>query len=158
MHERKVVRDTDKKNPKVGSLAARLTRFTFYFPSAAKVEGGQEPEPVTKDIPRTIGVYALKGTVARLFNLKPMKLRLIWETDEWDPVALESEGWIVSDDDSDVQIEEGGGDRIAAAKTKAKESKFKEKWVRREVELTDGIKDVGFWIEGPEAKVRVEIR
>lgn len=32
------------------------------------------------------------------------------------------------------------------------------KWVRREVELLDGTRELGFWIEGREARVRVEYR
>ena len=32
------------------------------------------------------------------------------------------------------------------------------KWAQREIELVDGTRDVGFWIEGREATVRVELR
>ena len=44
---------------------------------------------------------------------------------------------------------------------KEKEEKVEKdtsKLVQREVELMDGTKDVGFWIEGDEAMVRVELR
>ena len=34
----------------------------------------------------------------------------------------------------------------------------KGKWVRREVELVDGTREVGFWIEDRMARVRVEVR
>ena len=36
--------------------------------------------------------------------------------------------------------------------------KHEGRWVRREVELLDGTREVGFWIEGREARVRVEWR
>jgi hypothetical protein len=35
-------------------------------------------------------------------------------------------------------------------------SRRKEKWKRREIELVDGTREVGFWVEGKEARVRVE--
>lgn len=31
-------------------------------------------------------------------------------------------------------------------------------WERREVELIDSTREVGFWVEGKEARVRVELR
>lgn len=34
----------------------------------------------------------------------------------------------------------------------------KGRWVARDIELLDGIRDVGYWIEGKEARVRVELR
>jgi hypothetical protein len=38
----------------------------------------------------------------------------------------------------------------------APRSRRKEKWKRREIELVDGTREVGFWVEGKEARVRVE--
>jgi hypothetical protein len=34
----------------------------------------------------------------------------------------------------------------------------KGRWMRREVELEDGTRQIGFWIDGMEAKVRVELQ
>ena len=91
-----------------------------------------------------------------------MYLRLIWETGEWDPVAAswatddearwsvgseESEG---SEDDGEEEEEEEEGKEDGTAQ--------KGKFIRREVELVDGTREVGFWIEEREARVRVEVR
>ena len=53
---------------------------------------------IQKRLPRTVGIYALKGIVGRLFNLRPMALRLVWETGEWDPIP----GLHDEDDDWDL--------------------------------------------------------
>ena len=61
---------------------------------------------IEKRLPRTVGIYALKGIVGRLFNLRPMALRLVWETGEWDPIpGLDDDDWGVSDsDDENVSV------------------------------------------------------
>ena len=72
--------------------------------------------------------------------------------------------------DGEVSLEEGqdgeycgygehGGEAVeqTAAVDEEKERE-KGKWVRREVELVDGTREVGHWIEGTEANVRVEYR
>lgn len=147
-----------KKGPKPGSLAARLTRFTFYIPPDQ--ENGIETlaKTITKSIPRTIGIYALKGIVARLFGLRAMSLRLIWETEEWDPVAGASEGWSVSDEDTDSNTEALSVDDPASKAGKAQTGRAQKQWMRREVELVDGTKNIGFWIENPDARIRIEVR
>ena len=100
-------------------------------------------------IPRTVDIYKLKGIACRLFSVPFLSCRLIWETDEFDPVGGEEEGeWSVSEDESDEE------ERVR--KKKVKEDKSK--WVRREMELTDGTREVGFWVEGPKARVRLELR
>lgn len=139
-------------------MAARLTRFTFYIAPDHEHENERSAGNITKSIPRTIGIYALKGIVARLFGLRAMSLRLIWETDEWDPVAKESDGWSVSDEDSDPNTDAANGDNPASEAEKAQAGGAPKQWVRREVELADGTKDVGFWIENPEARIRIELR
>ena len=158
---RKLSGDERRKALKPGSLAARLTRFTFHIPHNQSNGDTQLAGTVTKDIPRTVGIYALKGIVARLYGLQAMSLRLIWETEEWDPVAGESDGWSVSDDSIDPEPERQGGDDPALGTLKAGKAQLERaetQWVRREVELIDGTKDVGFWIESAEAKIRIEIR
>ena len=148
----------------------------------AKQEGGpkqqaamtppQQPPTIlhSKLIPRTVDVYRLKGIVGRLFGIRPMSCKLIWETGEWDPVGEEA-GWSVSEDESDCEVDErveGGSDgenNDVLRKGKRDglwrgggEERQKGKWVRREMELVDGTREVGFWIEGKEARVRVELR
>lgn len=76
-------------------------------------------------------------------------MNLVWESDEWDPVRRHEDedegGWSVSEDDDD---DDGGEERRVG----------KEGWKRRETELVDGTREVGFFIQGDEARVRVEVR
>lgn len=76
-------------------------------------------------------------------------MKLIWETEEWDPVGEGDGGWSVSEDGSD---EEGRLGR------KRGEKREEEVWKRREMELVDGTREVGFFVEGKNARVRVELR
>lgn len=135
------------------SLEARLINFTFRFtPRSDLTPATPDPIVKTQRLPRSWDIYRVKGYVGRLFDVKPLKTRLIWETDEWDPVGDE-EGGDDNDDDWEALEEEGGGDDHAGAGGVPKET-----WVRREVELLDGTRDVGYWVEGREARVRVELR
>lgn len=120
-------------------------------------------------IPRTVTPYQLKSIVGRLFALPPAHLRLVWETEEWDPVGRklgvdDEERWSVSSDDEEGEGEgpvvgQGGSVQAGGAEVE-KEAMEREngKWVQREVELVDGTRQVGFWIEGKSARVRVEVR
>jgi hypothetical protein len=78
-------------------------------------------------------------------DLSPLKLKMIWETGERDPVRRG--GGDGSDDapewwDSSDEEEEGGGES---------------EWVAREVHLVAGTRMVGSYFEGRTARVRVEI-
>lgn len=174
-----VIKKTDTEAAGAGTLAARVTEFTFHISKqdlrtarkharsidghssedAAKSDPGTPPahHPPNPDlliiekkklIPRTVDVYRLKGIVGQLFQIRPMSVKLVWETEEWDPVGEGDGGWSVSEDDPD---EESRLERTA----RKKES---DKWVRREMELVDGTRAVGFFVEGKEARVRVELR
>lgn len=108
------------------TLAARLTRFTFYVSSPAQQAVSVEEKEAlmvnTHDttleksalIPRTTSCYALNGIVGKLFTLPPpftTTIRLFHETDEWDPIVAASmgiggdgdddDGWSVSEDEDD---------------------------------------------------------
>lgn len=85
-----------------------------------------------------------------------MSLKLVWETGEWDPIA----GADDSDDDSDLEqeVESEKGKRDAEGRAEKKEERDKGRWIQREEELVDGTKNVGFWVEGREARVRIEMR
>lgn len=142
-----------------GTLEARLVLFTFYIRSSSSSDPSSSPGKTVAAaesehrqellIPRTVNVYRLKGIVGRAFGIRPMGCRLVWETGEWDPMSgPEIDGhddgeW--SCDGSEEEGEERGREK-------------KGRWVRREVELVDGMRAVGFWIEGREARVRVERR
>ncbi|KAI9814468.1 MAG: hypothetical protein M1827_003324 [Pycnora praestabilis] len=125
------------------SLEARLITFKFYqnLPQTSSLNTA-ETTTHTKEVPRGFDVYRLKGMVGKLFRQRPMGLKLVWETGEWDPVAgAHKDDW----DSSDEETEEDGTDERG-------------KWIRREVELEDGTRELGFWVDGREATVRVELR
>lgn len=129
-------------------LEARLITFTFYMPPKTK---GDQEEAITieRKIPKSFDVYRVKGLVGRMFGIPPLDSKLVWETGEWDPVAGYEE-WedSSSDDDEDQMIE-------AKASTSAEE---KGKWMKREVEIQESTRKIGFCVDGMEVKVRVELR
>lgn len=154
------------KNMKPGSVAARLVNFKLYY-QAAPVGTGVRPDEKKREreyeIPRTFDVYRVKGIVSRLFGLAPLRFRLIWETDEWDPVEefnLGGEEWDSEDEDEEEDNtkntagqQESQKEAITPTVTKADGSKF----VRREVELIDSTRHVGFWFDDITREVRVRI-
>ena len=117
-----------------------------------------------------------------MLGLQPMSLRLIWETGEWDPredsggksgfgVGLDIGGNVGGFSSFRVQIrlcrhssdkqrltdkQESSLGTVHVEEDKAERDPSK--WVQRETELVDGTRSVGFWIEGDEARVRVELR
>lgn len=163
------------------TLAARLIDFTFYRPANSAgyphVTSFFVPtaESLATDtiiekaqrIPRTVTPYQLKSIVGRLFALPPAHLRLVWETEEWDPVGRklgvdDEERWSVSSEEEEGEGEgvgQGGLVQAGGAEVeKEAMEREKGKWVQREVELVDGTRQVGFWIESKSARVRVEVR
>lgn len=168
-----ITRKTGTEAAGVGTLAARVSEFTFHISKedlqtarkhAQSVEGHADEKTVTEDpshdppiiekkklIPRTVDVYRLKGIVGQLFNIRPMSVKLIWKTEEWDPVGEGDGGWSVSEDDSD----DDGESKSARTERKKREE---DGWERREMELVDGTREVGFFVEGKSARVRVELR
>lgn len=128
-----------------GTLEARIVEFTFY-----SIVDGKMVEK-KKDIPRSFDVYRIKGIVGRLFGVRPLECKLIWEMGEWDPVGREeADVWSCN--------EEEGDDDQSRSRAEADDGKSRGKWVKREVELVDGTKGVGFWIDRREARTRVEPR
>ncbi|GAM41614.1 hypothetical protein TCE0_042r14863 [Talaromyces pinophilus] len=133
-----------------------LLTFEFYQTSSAPTSDTIS-EPASKSclIPKTFDTYRIKGIVSRLFSLAPLRFRLVWETEEWDPVEefniLGGEEWD-SDDEGDHEAEVGKGDikndRSEPMVVKADGSKF----IRREVELVDSTRQVGFWFDDTIAK------
>ena len=130
-------------------VEGRLIKFSFHFPPK---RGERENDGITKEleIPKSFDVYRVKGMVGRLFGIRPLSLRLIWETGEWDPVA----GYEEEENSSDEKDEEDA-ETIDAEKAI---NQAKGKWMKREVEIEDGTRQVGHWVDGMEARVRVEIR
>jgi len=132
-------------------LEARLIKFTFYIPTG-QIAGKETAIIKEQKIPKGFDVYRVKGIVGRMFDLRPLGLRLIWETGDWDPVARYEEEGEVSCDDKDDDIVE----KVVDAETAARREQGR--WTRREVEFEDGTRQVGFFVDGMEAKVRVEMR
>jgi tubulin-specific chaperone E len=142
-----------------GSVAARLVEFEFYQkPSSSPSEETSK----SCAIPKTFDIYRIKGIVSRLFSLPPLKFHLVWETEEWDPVEefniLDGEEWDSDDEEDENNNEEIKGDtqvdrRADAMFVKADGSRF----IRREVELADSTRQVGFLFDDNINKVRVRI-
>ncbi|KAK8090021.1 hypothetical protein PG997_004982 [Apiospora hydei] len=157
------VNRTKEINP--AFLEARLITVQFIYHPPHGEDSEASPYEKTSRIPKSYDIYRVKGIAGKLFGQKPLDLRLIWETGEWDPVA----GF---DDEVDVDEDESGGEDndvveetqdvvalIDAAGEEILQTEGKVgKWVKREVELRDGPRQLGFCVDGLEAKVRVEVR
>lgn len=126
---------TDTVNPR--SVAARLIKLAFHVPSSTT-----ERAVKVKEIPVSFDTYQVKAIVSRIFDLAPSGFRLVWETDELDPVSQEN-----IDEDWDSEDEAGSGDAGNSAK-----------FVKREVELVDTTRDIGFWFQDVgEVNIRVQL-
>ncbi|KAK2591777.1 hypothetical protein QQS21_010536 [Conoideocrella luteorostrata] len=128
-------------------LEARLITVTFHGE-------GAEKKPVR--IPKSFNIYAVKGVAGKLFDLPPLKVRLVWETGEWDPVAgYDDRDGEYSDDDEQI-IE--GEDAVKESHGESDEPNGKSgRWIKREVELKDGPKQLGYCVDGLDVSIRVEI-
>jgi hypothetical protein len=160
--------NSDVVDANENTLGAHLITFTFYRPPP------HATTEITEKIPKSVTPYRLKAIVGRLYDLEPMYIKLIWETGEWDPAGDrlaedDDERWsvgsVISGDEESAESHNealggmGVGFQSDFPEGKAREEEEQEgKWVKREVELKDGTRQVGFWIEGKEARVRVEER
>lgn len=127
-------------------LEARLVTVGFHCPGNVKK---------TTKIPRSIDVYSVKGIAGKLFGLSPLGLRLIWETGEWDPVARFYDGDGDSSED-ELDVEEAPEQQAPGG---ADDGEGKPgRWVKREVELKDGPRQLGYCVDGLDATIRVEER
>lgn len=130
------------------SLAAGLVVVTFMLASGPNSLNGVLPSDGTwtTRIPKSFSIYSVLGMVGKRLGIMPLDLRLVLETDERDPVGksggyVEPILWDSSDDESE------GGHQGAD-----------EAWIRREVELVAGTRALGTYIDGREARVKVEMR
>ncbi|KAF7868642.1 hypothetical protein EAF04_005173 [Stromatinia cepivora] len=177
LHGPPVVARKEKAEINPAFLEARLIRFTFYVP--AKPEIHQKETIIVKEIPKAFSIYRIKGIVGRLLDRRPMSLKLIWETGEWDPVAGYEDIDEYDDDNgvdkvgevfapvslSDgIQKQSKGNDsgteidKVAAQTDEQSRKSMAGKFMKREVELEDTTKDVGLCVDGMEARVRVEFK
>lgn len=131
-------------------LEARLIRFTFYMP-ANTLPGQQESIIQERELPKGIDIYSMKGIVGRIFGKRPLDLKLIWETGTMDPVAGSDD---IIDDGSDEDISMEGQNILSEQTYESQLSRF----VQREVEIEDSTRQIGNFVDGAEARVRVELR
>lgn len=124
------------------SLAARLLKVSFVL------SPDQFPDHPSRhwerEIPKTLNIYSLIGLVGKRLNIMPLKLRLVWETGEQDPMSQGDgytgpEWWDSSDESDNDPVKDEGS-------------------VLREVELVPGTRALGTYIEDSEARIRVEMR
>lgn len=134
------------------SVAARLVKMAFRLPL-----GNNESKSQVKEIPGSFDTYQVKALVSRLFGLPAFGFRLVWETDEWDPVEKEvgNEGVVEWDEDSEDEDRPDVGSGVEITRDGLDKSRF----VRREVELVDSTRDIGFLFqsEAGEVRIRVEV-
>jgi hypothetical protein len=127
------------------SLAAKLATLHFHISDPALFSDLPPSErDWTEEIPKSFDVYFVLGLVGKRLNILPTRLRLIYETGEWDPAhrgagLAEVEEW-------DSEDEEDGGHGTG------------KEMVRREVELVGRTRALGTYVEGREANVRVEMK
>ncbi|CRL24106.1 Cytoskeleton-associated protein, CAP-Gly [Penicillium camemberti] len=132
------------------SVAARLVNMAFRLPL-----GNDESRSQVKEIPGSFDTYQVKALVSRLFGLPAFGFRLVWETDEWDPVEKEvgDEGVVEWDEDSE---DEDRPDIGAGVETTG-DGPDKSRFVRREVELVDSTRDIGFLFQSEVGEVRIRV-
>lgn len=126
------------------SLAARLLKCNFFSHATAETENlPSRGSSCTIELPKSVDVYTVMGIVGQKFNLLPMRLRLFWETGEKERVKRPSNTWasVQEWDSSDEEADEVG-----------------DEWREREVELLQGTRPLGTWIESSEAMIRVELK
>ncbi|KAJ5544867.1 Leucine-rich repeat typical subtype [Penicillium sp. DV-2018c] len=146
---RAVVSDGSARVIHPRSVAARLVRIAFYLS-----RGDDEPKRLGKEIPGSFDTYQVKALVSRLFELPAFGFRLVWETDEWDPVEkVAGDGLVEWDDDSEDEEGAGVGFGVETTGDGPDTSRF----VRREVELVDSTRDIGFMFQGQVGEVRVRV-
>lgn len=140
------------------SVAARLVKFHFHVAgtsSGKDFAAGKAAQSC--DIPRTFDGYRVRAIVSRLFSLPLFRFRLIWETDEWDPVEevhVGGEEW-----DSDAEHDDGDQAANSGSDGRVVVNADGTRFIKREVELMDSVRPVGFWFDDAlrEARVRVEM-
>ncbi|KAM7197814.1 HotDog domain containing protein [Naviculisporaceae sp. PSN 640] len=143
-------------------LEARLVTVHFSFVEQQGQGQGQETvnqKKVTTRIPKSFDIYRVKSMAGKLFGLPPLKLRLVWETGEWDPVAGFDEQDGDSSEDEELEAErERRDDEVSSVGAVSHSGRGGGRWVKREVELKDGPRQFGYCVDGLDVSVRVESR
>ncbi|ETN44738.1 uncharacterized protein HMPREF1541_10408 [Cyphellophora europaea CBS 101466] len=163
----------------VKSLAGRLVRAVFYVASSDR--------RFERVLPRTTPVYTLKSLLARELGLRPLHFRLVYESPELDPVQVTTtklyggreqwEAWGRWDVDLQPPVDEtrvSGGETRRESNGMAVDDDEEEiggkwvdgellkggtRWRRREVEVLDGMREWGDYLESDlqDVKMRIEL-
>lgn len=134
-------------------LEARLVTVAFHSP-------GRTGADVSRRIPKSFDVYAVRGIAGRLLGMSPLELQLVWETGEWDPVAgyEDGEDGQSSGDEEEEQLQQcqDGTTSSPGADDEDERGDKSGRWVKREVVLRDGPKQLGYCVDGLDVRIRVE--
>lgn len=146
------------------SVAARLIKMAFRLSKPASsthaeertgtTESNTQGQVYVKEIPTSFNSYQVKALVSRIFSLPVYGARLIWETDEFDPIERGvGEGGVVDSDD------ESEGEEMPERRQCGPAEQTASRFVRREIELVDSMRDIGFLFQGEtgEMRIRVEV-
>jgi hypothetical protein len=129
-------------------LESRLITVTFL---------SNDQEKRQRKIPKSLDIYAVKGIAGKMFGLSPLKIRLVWETGEWDPVAGYDEREGESSDEDEPAPEEAEPGAAGADDGGEDPAANTGRWVRREVQLKDGPRQLGYCVDGLDVTIRIEV-
>ncbi|KAI1190075.1 Thioesterase/thiol ester dehydrase-isomerase [Nemania serpens] len=133
-------------------LEARLVSIRFEFRPEGRVSIQRAIQ-----VPKSFDIYAVKGIAGKLFGIKPLSLRLIWETGEWDPVAGFDDKVEDSSSEDEEELSPVEEEKVSKSGDGSQPGERAGKWVKREVELPDGPRQLGFCVDGLEARIRIEM-
>lgn len=158
-------------------LPSPTNHDTTTTPSSTTIPS--ERPTYTRSIPRTTSVYTLKALLSHHFSLPPLQFRLIYESPELDPEQVtttklwgsseaEWEAWGEWDVDVPDPAIAGADDSEGGSLGKEKEDEGRwledgvllkdgVRWRRREVEILDGFRGWGEYVDGEAREVRVRI-
>ena len=117
------------------SLAARLIAVTFVFDTHTEW---------TVNIPKSYSIYSVLGILGKRLSVMPLQLVLVWETGERDPLAHGGNADSILEWDSDEE-------ESVTVQSEADS-------VARDVEMAAGTRTMGTYIDGHDARIRVEKR
>ncbi|RDA82367.1 hypothetical protein CP533_5999, partial [Ophiocordyceps camponoti-saundersi (nom. inval.)] len=109
----------------------------------------------TARIPKAFDIYSVKSIAGKLFRISPLRLRLIWETDEWDPVADFADTGDSSDEEEET-LAASAADAHRLHDGGPPSESHRGRWVKREVELRDSPKQLGYCVDGMDVRIRIE--
>ena len=159
--ERAAARSTGTRQKfATGTLAARLVNARFHVP-------GPSQKVLHRPIARTIDVYRIKALISREMELLPLQFRLVYESEELDPIH---EGFEQNSSDWDSWGDwdvDGNDESNTVGNQEARHETWNngvllrdgQKWKKREVEIVDGTKAWGDYIDDVEIRdvsIRVE--